>query len=469
MNIKLQIYDNEEAVWLDAGSIELGSDTWMSQKKSSFTYNVDYITNLLSRFQDFSNFPSIVKASHNHRIIYGETHRSEGWPSFTLDLVPQGAARKYWISVLGAVDSKKIDSSLLLFGGTNSPGNVRVQPQQKDVKKNFSQHPQLLSQIASLNHTREWHSTGKPAANSGFDKQEILNKGPDFLDYASRLGAPVSGATGNQGMSPKYLIRESDDGQWYADLELPDHITKACYLVKFPKHKSPIEELIVEGERSFLQIAKILDLKTHGEPRIINGALIVDRFDRNRKGNRIERFGLESLASVHNLLNFDFVPRMEDLALTVVQTSGKPTEDICEFFIRDALSIVLGNTDNHARNTAFIKKTTGEIELSPVFDFAPMYLDPEGIARVFRFSSEYRSSDKGGLDFPNYISEIDALKERADTVCWNPEQSKNLLKLYFNKFFELEKIMSEVSVPKKIQLERVPRLHSFLKWLERTL
>jgi serine/threonine-protein kinase HipA len=45
------------------------------------------------------------------------------------------------------------------------------------------------------------------------------------------------------------------------------------------------------------------------------------------------------------------------------------------------LNIAMGNVDNHCRNTAIIKYATGEVMLSPLYDFAPMFLSPSGISR----------------------------------------------------------------------------------------
>jgi serine/threonine-protein kinase HipA len=47
----------------------------------------------------------------------------------------------------------------------------------------------------------------------------------------------------------------------------------------------------------------------------------------------------------------------------------------------------LANSDNHARNTAFLKNVR-QVRLSPLFDLAPMELDPEGIVRASRWCSE---------------------------------------------------------------------------------
>jgi serine/threonine-protein kinase HipA len=49
--------------------------------------------------------------------------------------------------------------------------------------------------------------------------------------------------------------------------------------------------------------------------------------------------------------------------------------------------LALRNTDNHGRNMAILR-TNGQVRLSPLFDFAPMFLDPEGIGRVSRWENE---------------------------------------------------------------------------------
>jgi len=56
--------------------------------------------------------------------------------------------------------------------------------------------------------------------------------------------------------------------------------------------------------------------------------------------------------------------------------------------LRDALNIALGNKDNHGRNTAFQRFDNGRIALAPLFDFAPMFLHPEGIARRTRWERD---------------------------------------------------------------------------------
>jgi len=64
-----------------------------------------------------------------------------------------------------------------------------------------------------------------------------------------------------------------------------------------------------------------------------------------------------------------------------------PAREVREYLRRDILNLALRNTDNHGRNSAVLRKN-GQVRLSPLFDFAPMFLDPEGIGRLSRWEDE---------------------------------------------------------------------------------
>ncbi|WP_251767464.1 HipA domain-containing protein [Shewanella indica] len=59
---------------------------------------------------------------------------------------------------------------------------------------------------------------------------------------------------------------------------------------------------------------------------------------------------------------------------------------VLEWVQRDLLNILFGNSDNHGRNTAFLKGD-GWIKLAPIYDFAPMKADPEGVARTTKWQA----------------------------------------------------------------------------------
>ncbi len=100
---------------------------------------------------------------------------------------------------------------------------------------------------------------------------------------------------------------------------------------------------------------------------------------------QVERYGLETLASATASSSFGRYGSHLSFCQAIAEYSTLPDEEILEYLMRDILNVALRNTDNHGRNTALIKYPNGKIELSPLYDFAPMFLDPEGIARATRW------------------------------------------------------------------------------------
>lgn len=77
-----------------------------------------------------------------------------------------------------------------------------------------------------------------------------------------------------------------------------------------------------------------------------------------------------------------------DEKTTISRHAADPKIEIIEYIRRDILNAALRNTDNHGRNTSFLKRDDGFVALSPIYDFAPMFLDPEGIPRSSRWEGE---------------------------------------------------------------------------------
>lgn len=75
----------------------------------------------------------------------------------------------------------------------------------------------------------------------------------------------------------------------------------------------------------------------------------------------------------------------EAYANVLKRHSDQPFIDIVEYAKRDLTNRAMGNPDNHGRNTALRKTPGGGITLAPLFDFAPMRLAIEGIARLTRW------------------------------------------------------------------------------------
>lgn len=86
---------------------------------------------------------------------------------------------------------------------------------------------------------------------------------------------------------------------------------------------------------------------------------------------------------------------------------------VFEYVRRDLLNRILGNTDNHGRNTS-IMRVGGKFRLAPIYDLAPMILDEEGITRTTKWAAER----KGSSDWSDNCAELagytdpDALLQR---------------------------------------------------------
>ncbi len=126
--------------------------------------------------------------------------------------------------------------------------------------------------------------------------------------------------------------------------------------------------------------------------------LFIPRFDRKVTQSGVERLHQESAASLVGQIGFDQRPSQNELLAALRRYVTNKTATTIEFIKRDILNLAMGNTDNHARNTA-VQIVDGVIQLSPLFDFAPMNLDKEGIARALR----WKNKDKNNVELNNWV------------------------------------------------------------------
>ncbi len=289
-----------------------------------------------------------------------EHYHGEQWPAFLLDILPSGAGRRYWLQQLAIGDGATADWQLLLSGAGNPPGNIRI-----------------------ANAT----SSSSSATHPGFDYQEVINRGEYFIEYAQGHGAPVSGSSGAQGDAPKFLLTQDREGQWHADGALPDDQATKHWLVKYPRGKQPSDRAVLRNEASYYGVAQQLGITVAGPLAFDNNALFIPRFDRVVSNGQIARLGLESLCSLAGVSEFGARLSQNKLLDTLARYSSNPSADLKEFIYRDILNVAMGNTDNHPRNSAVLK-VGNQTRLSPLFDFAPMILDDQGIARSCRWEGD---------------------------------------------------------------------------------
>jgi serine/threonine-protein kinase HipA len=293
-----------------------------------------------------------------------ELYRFAHWPPFLVDLLPGGAGRRAWLRRMRVEnDGPQMDWHLLTKGAGAPPGNLRI------AEAVFTPPPDHFK--------------------IGFPRGDIIEQRERFLDYAEERGAHVAGASSVQGEAPKYLLVEDHAGMFHAEGALPDEKIKKFWLVKFPRGRRTDERnlQVLCNEAPYLEVARKFGILT-GEPLIYEDeALFVPRFDREVAGGRVERLGMHSLYAVANIAEYGAAVRHDSYCHALAKVATNPSQELREYIRRDILNLALRNTDNHGRNMAILR-TDGQVKLSPLFDFTPMFLDPEGIGRVSRWENE---------------------------------------------------------------------------------
>lgn len=330
------------------------------------------------------------------------------WPAFLLDILPSGAGRRVWERRLG-LGGKGSDWPLLMNGAGNPPGNLRVA---ESVIPPARPHP-------------------------GFTKDEILEKNADFIEYAEIRGAVVAGATDVAGDAPKFLVARDQQGRWHPDGALEDNKVLDSWLVKFPRGKTEEDRMVLRNESPYYEVARRFGART-GEPlEFIDNALFIPRFDRKAVDGRLVRHGLETLSAAAGIAEYG---RRSDHALfcdAIVSYATDKKEELFEYLRREILNVALRNTDNHGRNTSFIKYADGRVLLSPLYDFAPMFLDPEGIARSSRWGGDLEPT----IGRPAWGKIVDSLRPYLDK-----EEATTFLANNLEKVANLPEIMKECGV-----------------------
>jgi serine/threonine-protein kinase HipA len=342
-------------VWHRAASLLLTGDSGQGcQATSILLYDSAYAIDYLNR-QDAAalsaTFPVALAPI-----------RTQAWPPFLVDLLPQGFGRRELAGRLGIpAGSAASDWPLLLHGAANPIGNIRIREAWVDT---------------STQSTRR----------HGFTEAEIAERSGDFMEYLASEGFYVAGSSGIQGEWPKILMTQADDGLWHLDHLLDDAHAKRHCLVKFARTPDPVYEGILRLERIYHRVALDLGLRVlPAVPEFIGNALFIERFDRRTENGRLERIGQESLYSLCGKPGFDSRLTHDEAVMAIAKYCTHPLRDVIEYILRDVANVALGNRDNHGRNTAFQRFADGEVRIAPLYDFAPMFLHPEGIARRIRW------------------------------------------------------------------------------------
>jgi len=297
-------------------------------------------------------------------------------------MLPQGFGREELLSRLGLATTaaEEADWRLLLAGAGNPIGNLRV----KEAATWLSQN------------------TG---AIRGFTDDEIAQRSDDFSEYLASHGLFVAGSSGVQGEWPKVLLTRARDGLLYLDHTLADAAASEHYIVKFGRGTDARLASILQHEAPYMALAQHLGLRVHAPLVLKERALFIPRFDRRVKAGGVERLAQESIAALTGMPGFGAVPSHDEVCLRLLQHCTEPEAEVLEYIKRDIANIALGNKDNHARNTALQRDYAGGIRLTPLYDFAPMYLHPDGIARRIR----WEGNDGGQPDWRKVLDRVCAM------------------------------------------------------------
>jgi serine/threonine-protein kinase HipA len=230
----------------------------------------------------------------------------------------------------------------------------------------------------------EHHVERHGLAAGGFAFDELLARAPEFHEAMMVHGMLAAGGTGIQGVAPKYLLTEAHDGRWYPDAALPDEQAQRHFIVKRPRGPSEADRKVLRNEARYMEVAQRFGIRSFDLPVLHGDMLFIPRFDRRALDGRVLRFHQESAASIAGLGGFGIQANQFDLLAAIRKVVDAPLEETIEFIRRDVLNLAMRNPDNHARNTA-VHTVDGVTRITPLFDFAPMYLDPEGITRAARW------------------------------------------------------------------------------------
>ena len=363
-------------------------------------------------------------------------YRNQRWFGFLEDIMPAGASRRYWITHLGLQDAPagEQDSALLQHGTIAPVGNLRIK---EAVPKRLA---------------------GSRLEQRRFTLQDVVERHTDFLEYAQQMGAASGGATGAGGEAPKLLLRRSPDDQVWIDTWQDDpHHRDAAYLVKFPRGQRAQDDCdILRAEYHYYQELATLGFDTIETTamQLIEGdrypSLWLPRFDIEMRENGLTRFAVESIYAILGaapgspLNHFEVIRHLIDylqrqFRVTQKQEPFDTPAFVTEWVKRDLLNVAFGNSDNHGRNAALIKRPEG-IWHAPVYDFAPMKADPEGVTRSTRWGSPYEEG--GDFDWLAIAEALDDLVPAARLI--------NELRALAAQLVGLQQRLTERGVPERI-------------------
>lgn len=302
------------------------------------------------------------------------------------DMIPQGAGRRSLIKLWGEKDTGPgMDFRLLKEGCVAPIGNLRI----KEAAEAFQERVAGQEPIA-------------------FTREDVAERNDELIEHAHNLGIAIGGATGAGGDAPKLLLVEDEDGKLYLEGTLDEANVTQHWLVKFPRGQMLADdEDILRAEGVFYETLADLGVHTIEGAELREGrtpSLWLPRFDRVIADGQVQRYGVESLYSLMGMIGDGARLQHMDVLTGINGYLDSDYDDVLvEYLLRDIINTAIGNTDNHGRNTAVIKRD-GIIHLAPAYDLAPMVLDREAVARTTVWPQHLYQ--QGGVNYAAIIEQL---------------------------------------------------------------
>ena len=363
-SLMLQIYT--EGHWHDAMRLEFSEPQKGFDGPCRFHYRQDYLVENLDDIQRaFSN-----AVSGRFPLEWDVTFLKTA-PAFLHDTAPAGAAKRFLMRRVGESKPDNVSVDLFLLGRcTPAPiGNLRIK---ESVEALGARLP------------------------IGFARQDVISRDNGFLEYAYEQGAAIGGATGAGGEAPKLLMAQSREGLLYPDAILEDADVAQHWFIKFARNGATLnDQAILRSEFHYYKALQALGIETVAAQGLAleeasKPSLWMHRFDRNVTATGVERLAVESIYSLAGVItpgsymdHLEVVQMLADQWIKVGQ-ADEVADLIADYLRRDLLNKILGNSDNHGRNTSIIRERAS-VRLAPIYDLAPMVMDAEGITRTTKW------------------------------------------------------------------------------------
>jgi serine/threonine-protein kinase HipA len=211
-------------------------------------------------------------------------------------------------------------------------------------------------------------------------------KDPDTLGKSIMDALEDSGGSAG-GMRPKMLLAIHDDDldentptlrklAGYDHEDMPPDFQP--WLLKFDtepeQYRGPIEQACALMARAAgVTMSETKLIRTKSVSGVQHSHFTTLRFDREKIGKQWHRVHMHTAAGLlrkdFNKLDLDY---NELLALTQLMT--KDPAQVRQVYTRAVFNVLAGNSDDHAKNHAFLLDHTGKWKISPAYDLTPSRL-----------------------------------------------------------------------------------------------